>query len=227
LWRCGRNTGVLRGAEADDVHRILGRDGGLLTRIAQAGDVGRILYLILYLDGAAGRGDVGVGFRDESPGLFVDVADELGGAADDAEAAGVGGGEREAIEEGVGLFGVDAVGGEGVEDTGDGELGGLAVLDGGELEEAGMGQLGGLEVDLVAVETVAVMQAAVEVTEDGIVDGDSAALQAVGLDVAADGNVHFALLNGPPPGGWWLKVEWMQSVSEMDFAKYMHPSWLQ
>jgi hypothetical protein len=68
-----------------------------------------------------------------------------------------------------------------------------------------------------------VMQAAVEVTEDGIVDGDSAALQAVGLDVAADGDVHFALLNGHPPGGWWLKVEWMQSVSEMAFAKCMHP----
>jgi hypothetical protein len=158
-------------------------------------------------DGEAGRCYVGVGFGDQDPGLLVDVADHLGGAADDAQAAGVGGGEREAVEEGVGLFGVDAVGGEGVEDAGDGELGRLAVLDGGELEEAGMRQLGGLEVDLVAVEAVAVMQAAVEVTEDGIVDGDSAALQAVGLDVAADGNLHGrAPLSGtPPPGGGGLK----------------------
>ena len=26
--------------------------------------------------------------------------------------------------------------------------------------------------------------------------------------------------------GWWLKVEWMQQVSEMESAKFMHPKGL-
>ena len=29
-----------------------------------------------------------------------------------------------------------------------------------------------------------------------------------------------------PPGDWWLKVEWMQRVSEMGSAKILHPKGL-
>jgi hypothetical protein len=49
------------------------------------------------VDGASGRGDVGVGFGDGGPGLLVDVADHVGGATDDAQSAGVGGGQAEAV----------------------------------------------------------------------------------------------------------------------------------
>lgn len=75
---------------------------------------------VVDLAGSAGRGDVGVGVGDGDPGLLVDVADELGGAADDAQPAGVGGGELEAVEERVGVLDVDTAGGERVDDAGDG-----------------------------------------------------------------------------------------------------------
>jgi hypothetical protein len=61
--------------------------------------------------------------------------------------------------------------------------------------------LGGLEVDLVAVEVVAAVEVPMEVAEDGTFEGDTAALQAVGLDVATDGDLHLALLWRYPPRG--------------------------
>jgi hypothetical protein len=153
-------------------------------------------------DGAAWRGEVGVGFGDGAAGLLVDVADELGGSADDAQAAGVGGGELEAVEEGVRLLAVDVMAGERVEDAGDGELGGFAVLDGGELDGGVVIDAGGVEVHLVAVGGVAAVQAAVEVAELGAGELDAVALEAVGLDVSAEIDLHGgAPLGGTPPGG--------------------------
>jgi hypothetical protein len=116
--------------------------------------------------GSAGWGDVYVGFGDAGPALFVDVADNLGGAADDAEAASVAGGELEPVEEYGGVLAVNAAGGERVDDAGDGELDGLAIFHGGKFEEERVLHLGGLEVDLVAVEVVTAVEAVVEVAED-------------------------------------------------------------
>lgn len=119
------------------------------------------------LAGAAWRGDVRVGFGDGGPSLLANLADELGGAADDMQSAGVGGGELEAVEERVGVLAVDTAGGKRVNDSGDRQLCGLAVLDGWELEDEGMiHHFGGLEIGLVAIEVVAAVEAIVEVAED-------------------------------------------------------------
>jgi hypothetical protein len=53
-----------------------------------------------------------------------------------------------------------------------------------------------------AVESVAFIEAAVEVAEAGVGQGDSVALKAIGLDVAAEIDLHIVLLEVvPPPGG--------------------------
>jgi hypothetical protein len=52
-----------------------------------------------------------------------------------------------------------------------------------------------------AVETMTLVEAVVEVTEDGVGEGDGVALDPVGLDMAAEiGGVHGVLL-GTPWGG--------------------------
>jgi hypothetical protein len=151
------------------------------------------------LAGEAGRGYIQVGFGDECPGFFVDFADHLGGAAADAHALAVGRGESEALEQGVGAPLVDAAGGERVDDTGDGNLDGLAVLKCGEIKEWVAGDEFGLQGDLVTVNVVAAVQAAVKVTEDGAGDRDTVALQAVGLDVAAKIALHKGSFGDTPP----------------------------
>jgi hypothetical protein len=64
----------------------------------------------------------------------------------------------------------------------------------------------------VAVGGVALEEAGVEVAVVGVGEGRGLALEAVGLDVAADEVLHeFSPdAGGYPPGGWWLKVKWMQ-----------------
>jgi hypothetical protein len=117
------------------------------------------------VDGAAWGSDVGAGFGDTAPGFLVDVVDGLAGSGGDAQAVGVGGGDADAAEEGVGTLLGDAVGGQGVDDEGDGELDGGSVFEGGQFEELGRADLHGLEVDAVAVELVGVVEATVEVAE--------------------------------------------------------------
>src|SRR6266702_4741698 len=75
---------------------------------------------VVDLAGSAGRGGVRAGVGDGDPRLLVDVADDLGGAADDTQSAGVGGGELETVEKRVGLLRSNAAGGERVDDTGNG-----------------------------------------------------------------------------------------------------------
>lgn len=110
----------------------------------------------------------------------------------------------EAVEERVGLLAVDISAGERVDNAGDGELGGFAVLDGGELNARLVGHAGVWEVDLVAVDVVAAVEAVVEVAEFRAGEGDAVTLEAVGLDVATEIDCHgMLLLVAPPPGGWW------------------------
>jgi hypothetical protein len=88
-------------------------------------------------------------------------------------------------------------------------------------DEAGKG-------DLIAIKVVGTTEVAMEVAEDGAVEGDAPALDAVGFDVATDGDFHFESPLSLPPGmgGWWLKSEWMHIHSESEFAKYKHPDGL-
>ena len=133
----------------------------------------------------------------------MDLANELGGVGDDLEAAGVAGGELESREKDGCAFGVDRVDGEGVDDLGDGELDGLAVLEGGELDDGTLVEEGGAADDLVAVLGVGLVEATVEVAEVVVGEGDSSALEAVGLDVTTEAGLHVAPVGTPLPGGWW------------------------
>ena len=196
--RSAQDDGSGGGAGEDGFGGEVGEDGFFGGKVGEDGFGGKVGDF----DGAAWGCQVGVGFGDGAAGLLVDVADELGGSADDAQAAGVGGGELEAVEEGVRLLAVDVMAGERVEDAGDGELGGFAVLDGGELDGGVVIDAGGVEVHLVAVGGVAAVQAAVEVAELGAGELDAVALEAVGLDVSAEIDLHGgAPLGGTPPGG--------------------------
>ena len=96
----------------------------------------------------------------------LDFADDGLRFGDGVEVAGIGRGELETVEEGPGVLEVDLVGGERVDDLGDGDLDGDAVLEGAEVEdgaaalEVGPGDDGG------AINAVRVVQAPVEVAED-------------------------------------------------------------
>jgi hypothetical protein len=142
------------------------------------------VFGVVDLAGEAGRGEVdGDGVQHAGGGGAV--ADNFGGLVDGFEAAGVVGGEAEAVEESVGALDVDEVAGQRVDDLREGKLDGDAVLERREgddvaaLHEALFADHGG------AVEGVAVIEAAVEVAEVRVGEGDGAALEAVGFDVAA------------------------------------------
>ena len=131
--------------------------------------------------GGDGGGFIGCGF---------DVADDVDGLGDDGEAAGVGGGEAQAVEEDAGAGGVEQLGGDGVDDLGDGELDGLAVFEGGEGDHLAAGDAGGAAGEGLSVDLVGAVEAVVEVAEVVVGEGDGAALGSVGLDVAAELDLH-------------------------------------
>lgn len=106
----------------------LGETAGVFGGLEQRGiGLGGGLDGVREIAGAAGAGDVGAGGAGFG-GEVVDIADGVGGLGLGLEAAGVVGGELESVEEGAGALDVDAVGGEGVDNLGDGELDGFAVL---------------------------------------------------------------------------------------------------
>jgi len=147
--------------------------------------------------GGSWGGDVGGGFVEEGWGE-VDFSDDGLWFGDGVQVAGVGGGELQAVEQGSGVLEVDLVGGERVDDFGDGDLDGDAVFEGAEVEDGSLALEVGAGDDGVAVDTVAVVQAAVEVAEDGRFECDGLALEAVRADVAAEFDGH-----GSPCTPWF------------------------
>jgi len=136
-----------------------------------------------------------------------DFADAVGVCAWD-EGFGVCAGDLQAVEEWAGALGVDAVLGEGGEEHGERDLDGLAVFEGWEFQMEGLG----LEVVVVGdqgvlAEEVGVVVLAVDddaavgfglqvavmsvgllvwVAEGLVFEGEGAAAEAVGADVAAE-----------------------------------------
>ena len=122
---------------------------------------------------------------------------------DGVELAGVDGGEVEAVEQGSAVLEVDGVRGDGVDGFGDGDLDGDGVFERAEVEDGSAALQVGAGDHSVAVDAVGSVQALVEVAEDLVFEGDSLALQAVGADVAADGDLHgFSELLGARDQGW-------------------------
>jgi hypothetical protein len=151
--------------------------GLVLNGVGIAGQV-EVRFGVGNLDGAAGGSYVD-GDVVEDIGRGRAVADYFFGLLEEgAETAGFGGG------------------GEGVDDLGESELDGERVLerrDGDDVaavEEILLADHGG------AVEAVAFVELAVEVTEDGAGEGYGVALDSVGLDVAAEKSLH---VNSPCP----------------------------
>ena len=64
----------------------------------------------------------------------MEGADDTGGVGFGLEAGRVAGGKLEAVEQSGGALGVEAAGGEGVDDDGESDLDGFAVFEGGELD---------------------------------------------------------------------------------------------
>jgi hypothetical protein len=105
------------------------------------------------------------------------------------EVGGVVGGQLKAVEESCGSLGVELAGGEGVDDDGKGDLDGLAVFEGGELNVLAGDEVAASGIG-VAVGAVALVEAGVEVAVVCGGECGALALQAVGLDVAADWILH-------------------------------------
>jgi len=146
-------------------------------------------------------GDFGEAFLFDA-GWGVEFADDAGGLGDRVEAASIGGGQLQAVEQDSAVLEVDHVGGDGVDGFGDGDLDGDGVFEGAEVEDGALALEGGVADDGVAVDAVGSVQALVEVAEDGGFEGDGLALQAVGVDVAADGDLHGWSFRGGVPPGW-------------------------
>ena len=167
----------------------------------------------------------GAGFGEvEAVWGGVSAEDYVGGVGFGVEAGGVHGGELEAVEEGGGALGFDVAGGEGVDDDGEGDLDGLAVFEGGELDvlagdEIAAGSVGVAEAGVAAVE------AGVEVAVEG--SGERRGLDWRPLVLMWRQSVYcmrfFSLVGYPPPGGTWLKAEWLQGLSEIGLAKFVQP----
>jgi hypothetical protein len=148
------------------------------------------------LAGAAGGGDVDGYVFKEIGGERV-FADDGMGFGEGFETFGIGGGEFEPEEEGVRSFAVDEVAGESVDDLGEGELDGDAVLEGREGDDESAVHKVLLAGHGSAIEAVAFVEALMEVAEVLGAEGDGVALDSVGLDVAAEFDLHVFLLLAP------------------------------
>lgn len=187
--------------------RIHGRggDGALVVGAGrEAGIEKRRRVIVLDLCGESGRGKVDGGGL-EQVGREGKVADDLFfvGLGNDLEPFAVCRGELQPIEEGVRAFGVDEVAGERVEDLGKGELNSNAVFERRERDDVTALHQALRAYHSGAVKAMAFVKTAVEVTEVRVLERDGATLDAVGLDVTTQVNVHDSLLCGSPlpPGG--------------------------
>jgi hypothetical protein len=138
---------------------------------------------IVDLAGAAGGGEVRA-FGSQF-GVLKDLANDLAGAMADAQTSGVGGGELEAIEQDGRATLLDEPETESADNFGDGNLDCLTVFQGRELDPTAVGfcRIAG---DESPIASMGPMEARVEVAEGIVFKSDSAALEAVRFDVAAE-----------------------------------------
>ncbi|HLI77492.1 MAG TPA: hypothetical protein VKV02_11145 [Acidobacteriaceae bacterium] len=180
--RGGRGVGSRGGVEVDGLGR-----GGVLRLPGAPG----FEFAVPKLEHAHGPGLVDVGFRGDEAvdGVFGDLFDGFLGAGrvDGLGAGEVVAGDLEAVEQEAGAAGVDVVGGELVEDLGDGVLDAGAVGELGRGGEDEVGLAGDLEIELVGVAGVGFGAAGgvVVVAEVFAFEAGAAAAVAVGEDVAA------------------------------------------
>ena len=209
----GRFRGVGRCRCAWERLDRCGGDGALVVGAGHEAGVEEDGGIVLVVDliGEAFRGQVD-GNRVEQVGGGAEVADDLLFLllGNGLQALAVEDGELEAEEEGVGALGLDEVAGEGVDHLGEGEHDRDTVFERGQGDDvAALHEALGAD-HAVAVDGVALVEAAVEVAEVLVRERDGVALDAVGADVAAKIDVHDGspLFPRYPPrggvGGWWF-----------------------
>jgi len=109
---------------------------------------------------------------------------------DGIEAAGVGDCELKPIEQAARVTKIHLVGRERLDDLGDRDLNGSAIFEDAGVEDGSLTLRVGTADGDGAIEPGRVVQAAMEVTEDGVSESDGMALQAVGPDVMAERYLH-------------------------------------
>ncbi len=182
--------------------------GAVRERYVRGSGTRQVRFVGRWLRGEAGLGEAGGnGFLEgfgEGLGLaglggdgtvgrvVYDVGDGVGAGRVADVGRQVGGGDLQAVEEEAGAFGVEAAGGEAVQDQPDGGLDGAAIVDQGHVEEgecvaqlAGFGRAGGVVV----------------VAEGLVAEAFAAAAVAVGEDVAALEGSGFGHDSGLLPPG--------------------------
>jgi hypothetical protein len=115
----------------------------------------------------------------------------------------------ESVEKSLGALDVDEVAGESVDDLGQRKLDGETILECGERDNMAAFHQAFAADHTAAIETVSLVEAAVEVAEDRGLECDGFALMAIRLDMTTECDLHVRLLaprGVPPRVTLWVKL---------------------